>query len=174
MPEPVADHGKLQLRALLHADLPWPVGPNRTTDNTDTSTDTTDTGTTDNTSDGSTTDSGTTDNNALLAAVPSVTTASGSFDFTDDIVIGSSAVVSTSLSVGTVIWALRGGSLLTAFLSAMPAWQAFDSMQPLTASEALKQIETFLTEHQQNADFDTVVFRLTSLAFIAGKKGNPS
>ena len=30
MPEPVADHGKLQPRALLHADLPWPVGPNRT------------------------------------------------------------------------------------------------------------------------------------------------
>jgi hypothetical protein len=47
-------------------------------------------------------------------------------------------------------------------------------MQPLTASEALKQIETVLTEHPQNADFDTVVFRLTSLAFSAGKKGNPS
>ena len=62
-------------------------------------------------------------------------TASGSFDFTEDIVIGSSAVVSTSLSVGTVIWALRGGSLLTAFLSAMPAWQAFDPLPVLQSFE---------------------------------------
>ena len=161
MPEPVADHGKLQLRALLHADLPWPVGPNRTTDNTDTSTDTTDTGTTDNTSDGSTTDSGPTDNNALLAAVPSVTRASGSFDITDDIAIGSSAVVSTSLPVGTVIWALRGGSLLTALLSAMPAWQAFDPLPVLQSFEKKKVVEdddTFLsivTRRIKNAPHST-------------------
>ena len=75
-------------------------------------------------------------------------TESGSFDFTDDIVVGSSAVVSTSLSVGYVIWALRGGSLLTAFLSAMPAWQAFDPLLVLQSFEKKKveeDDETFLS-----------------------------
>jgi hypothetical protein len=43
----------------------------------------------------------------------------------DKVVVGSTAVVSTSISVGYVIWILRWGSLVTAFVSAMPAWQAF-------------------------------------------------
>ena len=53
----------------------------------------------------------------------------------DQIVVGSTAVVSTSLSVGYVIWILRGGSLLTAFMSAMPAWQAFDPLPVLQSFE---------------------------------------
>ncbi|MCB0909939.1 MAG: cadherin domain-containing protein, partial [Nocardioidaceae bacterium] len=53
----------------------------------------------------------------------------------DKVVVGSTAVVSTSLSVGYVIWILRGGSLLTAFVSAMPAWQAFDPLPILQSFE---------------------------------------
>lgn len=49
-------------------------------------------------------------------------------EFMDKVVVGSTAVVSTSLSVGYVIWILRGGSLLTAFVSALPAWQSFDPL----------------------------------------------
>jgi len=59
----------------------------------------------------------------------------------EKIVIGSSAVVSTSLSVGYVIWVLRGGSLLTAFLSAMPAWQAFDPLPVLQSFEKKNEEE---------------------------------
>jgi hypothetical protein len=46
----------------------------------------------------------------------------------EKIVVGSAAVVSTSLSVGYVIWILRGGSILTTFMSALPAWQSFDPL----------------------------------------------
>jgi hypothetical protein len=46
----------------------------------------------------------------------------------EKIVVGSAAVVSTSLSVGYVIWILRGGSILTTFISALPAWQSFDPL----------------------------------------------
>ncbi|MCA9065889.1 MAG: cadherin domain-containing protein, partial [Planctomycetaceae bacterium] len=49
------------------------------------------------------------------------------------IVVGTTAVVSTSMTVGYVIWLLRGGSLLTAFLSSLPAWQSFDPLPILEA-----------------------------------------
>ena len=56
-------------------------------------------------------------------------------DLVDSVVVGSTAVVTTSLSVGYVIWILRGGSLLTAFMSALPAWQAFDPLPILQTFE---------------------------------------
>ena len=49
----------------------------------------------------------------------------------ENVVVGTSAVVSTSVSVGYVMWLLRGGSLLTTFLSSLPAWQAFDPLAVL-------------------------------------------
>ncbi|MCA9065655.1 MAG: cadherin domain-containing protein, partial [Planctomycetaceae bacterium] len=57
--------------------------------------------------------------------------------FRGRIVVGTTAVVSTSMTVGYVIWLLRGGSLLTAFLSSLPAWQSFDPLPILEAGEAL-------------------------------------
>jgi VCBS repeat-containing protein len=47
---------------------------------------------------------------------------------TGDLVVGTSAFVSTSVSVGIMVWVLRGGSLLTAFMSATPVWTAFDPL----------------------------------------------
>ena len=46
----------------------------------------------------------------------------------EDVIVGSTAVVTTSLSVGYVVWILRGGSLLTAFVSALPTWSSFDPL----------------------------------------------
>ncbi len=60
-------------------------------------------------------------------------------EMTETIVIGSTAVVSTSLSVGYVIWIIRGGSLLSAFMSAMPAWQNFDPLPILQSFEKAAQ-----------------------------------
>jgi hypothetical protein len=60
-------------------------------------------------------------------------------ELADKIIVGSSAIVTSSLSVGYVIWILRGGSLLTAFVSAMPAWQAFDPLPILQSFEKEKQ-----------------------------------
>lgn len=51
--------------------------------------------------------------------------------FSGKVAVGSAAVVSTSLTVGYVLWILRGGSLLTAFASALPTWSSFDPLPVL-------------------------------------------
>lgn len=48
--------------------------------------------------------------------------------------IASSIAVTTGLSVGYVIWLVRGGVLLGSMLSAMPAWQMIDPLPVLTRS----------------------------------------
>jgi hypothetical protein len=45
--------------------------------------------------------------------------------------VGSSAVVTTGLSVGYVVWLARGGMLLASLLSSMPAWRAIDPLPVL-------------------------------------------
>ena len=71
----------------------------------------------------------------------------------EKVVVGSTAVVTTSLSVGYVIWILRGGSLLTAFASALPAWSSFDPLPVLKSFEKQNKDddETFLSMVSRNA-----------------------
>ncbi len=66
---------------------------------------------------------------------------------TGDLVVGTSAVVSTSVSVGIMVWVLRGGSLLTAFMSATPVWTAFDPLPILVnrGSAGPKEDDTLLS-----------------------------
>ena len=45
--------------------------------------------------------------------------------------VASSIAVSTGLSVGYVIWLVRGGALIGSMLSAMPAWQMIDPLPVL-------------------------------------------
>ena len=59
--------------------------------------------------------------------------------FVDNLVVGSTAVVSTSISVGYVVWMLRGGTLLSTFLSALPAWQTFDPLPVLESFERRRE-----------------------------------
>ncbi|MEZ6131710.1 MAG: hypothetical protein R3C59_23880, partial [Planctomycetaceae bacterium] len=54
---------------------------------------------------------------------------------TETVIVGTTAAVSTSVSVGYVVWMLRGGSLLTTFLSSLPAWQSFDPLPVLESFE---------------------------------------
>jgi predicted outer membrane repeat protein len=49
----------------------------------------------------------------------------------DDGVVTSSLAVSTSLSVGYVLWLVRGGVLLSSLLSTLPAWQLMDPLPVL-------------------------------------------
>ena len=49
----------------------------------------------------------------------------------ESLVLGTSAVVSSALTVGYVTWLLRGGSLLTSLLASLPAWSAFDPLPVL-------------------------------------------
>ena len=53
----------------------------------------------------------------------------------EKVIVGSSAAVSTSVSVGYAVWMLRGGSLLTSILSSLPVWQGFDPLPVLDSFE---------------------------------------
>ncbi len=51
--------------------------------------------------------------------------------FLDQTVVGSSIAVSTGLSVGYVLWLVRGGVLLSSVLSSLPAWRLVDPLPVL-------------------------------------------
>ena len=51
----------------------------------------------------------------------------GEIDF-NQTMLGSAIVMSTGLSVGYVIWLVRGGMLLSTLLSSLPAWQILDPL----------------------------------------------
>ncbi|BBO69402.1 hypothetical protein DSCA_33320 [Desulfosarcina alkanivorans] len=46
-------------------------------------------------------------------------------------ILGSAIAVSTGLSVGYVVWMIRGGMLLSSLLSSLPAWQILDPLPVL-------------------------------------------
>jgi hypothetical protein len=48
-------------------------------------------------------------------------------------IVASSAAVSASLSIGYVVWLLRGGVLLSSLLASVPAWGSFDPLPILSA-----------------------------------------
>ncbi|MCA3178938.1 MAG: DUF4347 domain-containing protein [Burkholderiales bacterium] len=53
-----------------------------------------------------------------------------------DAIVASSMAVATSLSVGYVVWVLRGGVLLTGLLASMPAWRSIDPLPVLARVDA--------------------------------------
>jgi len=55
-------------------------------------------------------------------------------DFAQNIVVGTTGVVGTSLTVGYVIWLLRGGSLLVGMVSSLPAWTMIDPLPVLESA----------------------------------------
>jgi hypothetical protein len=72
-------------------------------------------------------------------------------------VIGSAIAVSTGLSVGYVVWLIRGGMLLSSMLFSMPAWQLADPL-PLLAGrrdndeEDEETLETMIRDSGKNRD----------------------
>ena len=54
---------------------------------------------------------------------------------------GTYAVTTASLSVGYVLWLIRGGSLIASFTSALPAWTSMDPLSIVAASETDKNSE---------------------------------
>jgi len=75
-------------------------------------------------------------------------------------VVGTSAVVTTGLSVGYVVWLARGGMLLASLLSSMPAWRAIDPLPVLAA---------FRDDDEDNADDES----LDSLVRKGGANKDP-
>ena len=50
-------------------------------------------------------------------------------------VLGSAIAVSTGLSIGYVVWLIRGGMLLSTLLSSLPAWQILDPLPILARKD---------------------------------------
>jgi hypothetical protein len=53
----------------------------------------------------------------------------------DKAVVGSTLAATTGLSVGYVVWLLRGGMLLSSVLSSLPAWRLVDPLPVLASLE---------------------------------------
>ena len=53
--------------------------------------------------------------------------------------VASSAAIASGLSIGYVVWLVRGGVLVSSMLSALPAWQLIDPMPVLAAGGARKR-----------------------------------
>jgi hypothetical protein len=54
-------------------------------------------------------------------------------------VIASSIALTSGLSIGYVVWLVRGGVLVSSMLSALPAWQMVDPMPVLAAGGAARR-----------------------------------
>lgn len=76
----------------------------------------------------------------------------------DQTVVGSTAAVSTGLSVGYVAWLLRGGVLLSTVVSSMPAWNLVDPLPVLAstrkagAEEDDDSLEDIIKKRRASAD----------------------
>jgi len=72
--------------------------------------------------------------------------------------LGSAVVSSIGLSVGYVVWLLRGGMLLASFLSSMPAWQFLDPLPILARkrederSEDKESLESIVNKQPEEVD----------------------
>ena len=71
------------------------------------------------------------DAGALLQELDDLEYAIKAGDTFETMMVGTVAGLSTSLSVGYVVWILRGGYLLTSLLAQMPAWQLIDPLPVL-------------------------------------------
>jgi hypothetical protein len=54
-------------------------------------------------------------------------------------IVGSTVAVTGAMSVGYVIWLLRGGLLLSSLLSSLPAWHTMDPMPVLARSDSSEE-----------------------------------
>jgi hypothetical protein len=51
--------------------------------------------------------------------------------WSEEFVVGSATVMSTSLTIGYVYWTIQSGSLLASAMSALPSWTTFDPVPVL-------------------------------------------
>jgi hypothetical protein len=49
-------------------------------------------------------------------------------------------VASTVLSVGYVVWLIRGGSLVMSFVTSLPSWTSFDPLPIVASFEEAEQV----------------------------------
>lgn len=62
------------------------------------------------------------------------------------LVVGTTAAVTSSLSVGYVVWLLRGGTIAASFFSSIPAWYSIDPLPIVDSFEAINESRSSLLE----------------------------
>jgi hypothetical protein len=73
-------------------------------------------------------------------------------------ILGSAIAMSTGLSVGYVVWLVRGGMLLSSLLSSLPAWQILDPLPILARkkdddlSDGDESLESILDQVPKNPE----------------------
>jgi hypothetical protein len=68
-------------------------------------------------------------------------------------VVGTTAVSVTGLTVGYVLWLIRGGTLLASLVSSLPAWCAFDPLPVLDNFDASEDRR----RDKEDISFETLV-----------------
>jgi hypothetical protein len=56
-----------------------------------------------------------------------------------EIVLGATTVVSTALSLGYVIWLVRGGAIFASLVASLPAWTLIDPLPILTSFDETRE-----------------------------------
>jgi hypothetical protein len=78
----------------------------------------------------------------------------------ESFVVGTTAVSVTGLTVGYVLWLIRGGTLLASLISSLPAWCAFDPLPVL---------DNFDASEDRRRDKEDISFE----TLVAGRDQNP-
>ena len=75
-------------------------------------------------------------------------------EFVQNLVVGTTAASLTGLTVGYVIWLIRGGTLLATMISSLPAWMAFDPLPILDSFEESEQSRRTRRGGEEKGDED--------------------
>ncbi len=100
---------------------------------------------------------------AVPLTVAFATTHDGSSDEADtlsseQLVLGTTTVATTALSIGYIVWLLRGGSLFASLMASLPAWSEFDPLPIL---------DSYVPSDKQK--MTTNVCRISSLSELHGE-----
>jgi hypothetical protein len=77
-------------------------------------------------------------------------------EFFQNLVVGTTAASVTGLTVGYVIWLIRGGTLIAGMVSALPAWIAFDPL-PVLDSFSLSAPAAAGRQDEEDDDWQALV-----------------
>lgn len=74
------------------------------------------------------------DNSSFTSGLDELRRSVENIDLSDKIVVGSSATVTTGISIGYVVWLIRGSVLLSTILSSLPAWRLIDPLPVISGA----------------------------------------
>ncbi|MFK7732477.1 MAG: choice-of-anchor Q domain-containing protein [Pseudomonadales bacterium] len=111
---------------------------------------------------GETTDYSMLDNSSFTGGLDNLRQGLNDTQAVERLVIGSSATVTTGLSIGYVLWLIRGSVLLSTVLSSLPAWRLVDPLPVLgtmlaasNSGEDDESLESIIDDAESNEEPET-------------------